>query len=159
MTNGSNEELPKIADAILDRADDGVTVTLEYTGTLLDGRVFDRATPENPFVFTVGAHQVMPAFEAAVRGMKVGESRTFTIAPEEAYGLRHEELVITVPRESFPPEARIEAGKRAKGADADGNECKMIVLEVTETGIKLDGNHPLAGQTLHYNDVTLTAAC
>jgi peptidylprolyl isomerase len=156
MTHSNNEELPTTPEAVLaGSADDGVTVTLEYTGILLDGRVFDKATPDNPFVFPVGAGQVMPAFQSAVRGMVVGETRTFAIRPEEAYGLHHEELVITVPRESFPPDERIEAGKRARVADADGNECKMIVLEVTDTGIKLDGNHPLAGQTLNYNNVTL----
>ena len=137
-------------------AEDGATVTLEYTGTIHDGRIFDKATPENPFVFTMGAHQAMPAFEAKIRGMRRGDSKTFTISPEDAYGIRHEELVVTVSRDSFPPDERIEVGKRARVADADGNECVAKVIEITDTSIKLDSNHPLAGHQLTYNDVTLT---
>jgi FKBP-type peptidyl-prolyl cis-trans isomerase 2 len=145
-------ETPAFSAAI-----DGATVTLEYTGTICDGRIFDKATPENPFCFTLGADQAMPAFEAEIRGMRLGESRSFSIPPQEAYGVRHEELVITVSRESFPPDERIEVGKRARVADADGNDCVMKVVEVTESAIKLDGNHPLAGELLTYNNVTLTA--
>jgi peptidylprolyl isomerase len=138
-------------------AEQGNRVTLEYTGTLPDGRVFDKATPENPFAFIVGAGEAMPAFEAAVQGMQVGETRTFVIQPREAYGIWHEEMLITVPRESFPPDERIEVGKRAKVVDADGNECVTKVIEITDSHIKLDGNHPLAGYALCYNDVRLTA--
>ncbi len=148
----SSAEAPRFSAAV-----DGATVTLEYTGTILDGRVFDKATPENPFIFTLGAGQAMPAFEAQIQGMRRGEVRSFSIPPEDAYGIRHEELVLTVSRESFPPDERIEVGKRARVADADGNDCVMKVMEVTDSAIKLDGNHPLAGQLLTYNNVTLTA--
>ncbi len=135
----------------------GDTVTVEYTGTLPDGRIFDRATPENPFVFTMGAGQVLPAFESPLEGMQVGETKTFAIPPGDAYGIWKEELVVTVPRQSFPEGEQIQVGKRAKVADEEGNDCVMQVLEVSDTHVKLDGNHPLAGYTLSFNDVTLTA--
>ncbi len=139
------------------RAKSGDTVTLEYTGTLSDGRVFDKATPENPFVFTMGASQAMPAFESWIVGMHVGETKSFAIQPKDAYGIWHNELVITVPRDSFPPDNRIDVGKRAKVVDAEGNECVAKVIEITDASIKLDSNHPLAGFILNYNDVILTS--
>jgi peptidylprolyl isomerase len=137
-------------------ADIGDTVTVEYIGTLPNGRVFDKSTSENPFVFTIGAQQVLPAFEYLVKGMKVGETKTFAISPYEAYGIWQEDRVITVERDTFPAEERIEVGKKAKVAYSGGTEQVMKVVEITDAGVKLDGNHPLAGYTLTFNNVTLT---
>lgn len=135
----------------------GDTITVEYVATLPNGRVFDKATPENPFVFTIGASQALPAFEAAIQGMRVGDTKTFSIHPLEAYGIWREDLVITVDRSSFPPGDQIEIGKRARATAGDGTEHLMKVTEITDAGIKLDGNHPLAGYTLTYNNLTLKA--
>ena len=137
-------------------ADTGDTVTVEYIGTLPNGRVFDKSTPENPFVFTIGAQQVLPAFEYHVKGMKVGETKSFAISPLEAYGIWQEDRVITVERNTFPAEEHIEIGKKAKVAYSGGTERVMKVVEINDTEIKLDGNHPLSGYTLTYNNVTLT---
>lgn len=135
----------------------GDTITIEYIGTLSNGFVFDKATPENPFVFTIGSGQVLPKFEAMVNGMKIGETRTFTIHMLEAFGPYREQMVITVPRDSFPPGQPLEVGKRARVADNDGNQEVMRVVELTDTTVRLDGNHPLAGQSLSYHNVTVTA--
>lgn len=136
---------------------DGDTVTVEYIGTLPTGFIFDKASPENPFVFSIGAGQVLPKFEAVVKSMKVGEPRTFTVHMLEAYGPYREKMVITVPRDSFPAGERIEIGKRARVADNEGNQEVMRVIELTDDTVKLDGNHPLAGETLVFNNVTITA--
>ena len=137
-------------------ADTGDTVTVEYIGTLPNGRVFDKSTSENPFVFTLGARQVLSSFEHLIKGMKVGETKTFAISPLEAYGIWQEDRVITVERNTFPAAEHIEVGKQAKVAFSGGTEQVMKVVEITDTGIKLDGNHPLSGYTLTYNNVTLT---
>ena len=88
--------------------------------------------------------------------MKVGETKTFAISPLEAYGIWQEDRVITVERNTFPAAEHIEVGKQAKVAFSGGTEQVMKVVEITDTGIKLDGNHPLSGYTLTYNNVTLT---
>ena len=137
-------------------ADTGDTVTVEYIGTLPNGRVFDKSTSENPFVFTIGEKQVLPAFEYLIKGMKVGETKTFALSPLEAYGIWREDQVITVERNTFPAEEHIEIGKKAKVAYSGGTERVMKVVEINDTDIKLDGNHPLSGYTLTYNNVTLT---
>ena len=137
-------------------ADTGDTVTVEYIGTLPNGKVFDKSTSENPFVFTIGAKQVLPAFEYLIKGMKVGETKSFAISPLEAYGIWREDHVITVERNTFPAEEHIEVGKQAKVAYSGGTERVMKVVEITDAGIKLDGNHPLSGYTLTFNNVILT---
>lgn len=133
----------------------GDTVVIEYTGTLPNGRVFDKATPENPFSFTIGANQALPALEFVIKGMKIGETKTFTLNPMEAYGIWREDLVITVERNTFPAHEQIEVGKRAKVAFSGGSEQVMKVIEITDAGIKMDGNHPLAGYPLTFHNVTL----
>ncbi len=70
----------------------GRTVVLHYTGTLADGTVFDSSRERSPMEVRIGASQIIPGFESGIMGMKVGESRTFTIAPENAYGEHDENL-------------------------------------------------------------------
>ena len=136
---------------------DGDRVTVEYIGTFPNGQVFDKATPEEPFVFTVGAGQVLPKFEAMVKGMTPGITNTFTVHMIEAYGPYREQMVITVPRDSFPSGDALQVGKRASVADDQGNREVMKVVEITDTTVKLDGNHPLAGQSLTFHNVKITA--
>ncbi len=138
-------------------AGEGDRVTVEYIGTLPNGRIFDKAEPANPFTFTIGAGEVLPAFEHQVKGMKVGERMsTFTISPLEAYGSWKEDLVITVDRSTFPDGDCIEVGKKAKVAFSGGAEQVMKVIEITENEVKLDANHPLAGYNLTYHSLTLS---
>ena len=138
-------------------ADNGDRVTVEYTATLPNGRVFDKATSDNPFSFTLGANQALPAFEYAIKGMTIGETKTITIHPLEAYGIWKEEAVITVERNTFPAGADIQVGKQVKVAFSGGTEQVMKVVGVIDTEVKLDGNHPLAGYPLTYHNLTLQA--
>ena len=77
-------------------ANDGDTVQIHYTGTLEDGTVFDSSEGKDPLEFTLGSGQVIPGFDAAVKGMQAGESKTVTILVDEAYGQRREDLVLVV---------------------------------------------------------------
>ena len=62
------------------------TVTVHYTGTLEDGTVFDSSREREPFSFILGSGQVIPGFNNGIVGMSVGETKTLTIPPEDAYG-------------------------------------------------------------------------
>ena len=84
------------------QAKSGDTVRIHYTGTLDDGTQFDSSSGRDPLEFSLGGGQVIPGFDAAVSGMSVGESKSVTIAPEDAYGERHEKLVQQVPRDILP---------------------------------------------------------
>ena len=134
---------------------EGDRVRVHYTGRLEDGQVFASSRDEEgrgePLEFTVGAVEVIPGFDEAVRGMQVGEKKTVEIEPEDAYGPRREGLVASVPRESaqFPVEPQV--GMRFGLPLQDGGQIEVVVTEVTDQQVTIDGNHPLAGEKLIFD--------
>lgn len=132
------------------RAAMGNTVTVQYVGTLDNGRIFDATTDEEPLVFTIGCNQLFPALEAAVIGMSRGEVRNIVIPAAQAYGPRLEANVIKVDRCCFPAGKEIAVGQKLSIAFASGQERIMLVTAVEEGSVTLDGNHPLAGLDLTF---------
>ena len=133
------------------QAKQGDTVAIHYKGTLDDGTVFDSSEGREPLEFSIGAHQVIPGFEAAVLGLEVGQGRTTRIEPEQAYGPRREEMLITVDKDRFPEDVDIQPGMQFQA----GGQT-VVVVDVTEANVTLDGNHPLAGQALTF-DINLVS--
>ena len=132
-------------------AKNGDRVRVHYTGRLEGGQVFDTSREGEPLEFTVGADDIIQGFSEAVRGMRVGESKTVEIAPDDAYGPRRDGLVTSVSRESaqFPLEPQV--GMRFGLPLQDGGQLEVVVTEVTDTHVTIDGNHPLAGQKLIFD--------
>ncbi len=130
---------------------DGDSVKVHYTGTLKDGTVFDSSRDREPLEFTLGSGMLIPGFEAAVVGMTVGDSTKVTIAPENAYGDVNEELVLTVPMEQVPSHITPEAGMMLQLQTEDGGAMEVVITSVSDDGIVLDANHPLAGQELTFD--------
>ncbi|MDQ3743506.1 MAG: peptidylprolyl isomerase [Acidobacteriota bacterium] len=132
-------------------AKDGDRVRVHYTGKLEDGQVFDSSRGGEPLEFTVGAGEVIPGFDEAVRGMGVGETKTVEIEPEDAYGPRRDGLVATIEREraQFPVEPQV--GMSLALPLQDGNQIEVVVTEVTPEHVTIDGNHPLAGEKLIFD--------
>lgn len=140
---GGNGEEGRVAQT-------GDTVSLHYRGTLDDGSEFDSSAGRDPLTFTVGAGQVIAGFDEAVKGMAVGEKKTFRLEPEEAYGERSEDLIITVPAENAPE--GLQPGQQV----ALGN-APATVVSIGENGdVVVDANHALAGQALTF-DVELVS--
>ena len=83
------------------KAEKGRRVSVHYKGMLDDGTVFDTSEGDEPLVFTMGAGEIIPGFEEALEGMEPGDKKTFTLSPEDAYGERHDEYMIEVPKEEF----------------------------------------------------------
>ncbi|TGU75113.1 peptidylprolyl isomerase [Geomonas terrae] len=141
------------------QAKEGDRVKVHYTGRLDDGTVFDSSEcgegecghDHGPFEFTVGAGQVIPGFDAGVKGLAVGESKTIHIPVDEAYGERMEEMIAVVPRTELPPEMNPEVGQQLEVTQQDGQIFNVIVTEVTDESITIDANHPLAGQALNFD--------
>ena len=129
----------------------GDKVKVHYRGRLEDGFEFDSSMGGEPLVFVIGAGEVIPGFEDAATGMAVGELKTFTIAPENAYGPHRDELVVDMPRQYFPEDIVPEAGMQLKLVDENGEEIPVIVLDVGEESVTMDANHPLAGQALTFD--------
>ena len=132
------------------QAKQGDVVAIHYKGQLDDGSVFDSSEGREPLEFQIGANQVIPGFEAAVLGLDLGQSRTTRIEPDQAYGPRRDEMLITVGKERFPEGMDIESGQEFQ-LDGGNGDMPVVVTEVTETTVTLDGNHPLAGKALTFH--------
>lgn len=158
------------------QAKTGDKVKVHYTGTLSDGSVFDTSEsaaehPDNhscgcdsnegcgsgcdssatgPMEFVIGAGQLIPKFETAVIGLEPGQSITVSIPADDAYGQRAEEMVAVIERSEIPAEINPEPGHQMEVILEDGSPLPVLVTEVTDTTITLDGNHPLAGRDLTF---------
>jgi peptidylprolyl isomerase len=126
----------------------GDTVRVHYRGTLADGTQFDCSEGREPLAFTVGLGQVIPGFEAALVGLEVGDKITVTIAPEDAYGPRHEELRHTVSKDDFATEPYLDG--LVNLVSPDGDELVGRIVEIEGDKVTLDFNHPLAGEALTF---------
>ena len=132
-------------------AENGDKVKVHYTGTLEDGTVFDSSEGREPIEFTIAAGMMIPGFDNGVRGMQIGEKRSITISPADAYGLPRDDMIIVVPKSQFPPEMEYTVGQELTLQTADGRPIRFTVLEIREDSVQVDMNHPLAGETLIFN--------
>ena len=103
-----------------------------------------------PMEFVIGAGQLIPKFEAAVIGLAPGQSVTITISADDAYGQRAEEMVAVIERSEIPADINPEPGQQMEVILENGSPLPVLVTEVTDTNITLDGNHPLAGRDLTF---------
>ncbi|MDH5798407.1 MAG: peptidylprolyl isomerase [Paracoccaceae bacterium] len=128
----------------------GDVVRIHYTGTLDDGSVFDSSDGRDPLEFTVGSGQIIPGLDKELPGMVVGDKKSVTIAPEEAYGPVHEGARQAVPRGDIPDHIPLELGTQLQMQTQDGQGIAVTVVEVTDETVTLDANHPLAGKALTF---------
>jgi peptidylprolyl isomerase len=135
---------------------EGDTITLHYTGTLDDGRVFDSSEGGEPLSFKVGAGEVIPGFDQGVRGMRIGESRHIEIPADQAYGEHYEDLVKVVPRSAFPPDVTPAVGFSFEFELPTGESMPVRIINVEGDHVTLDANHLLAGEALKF-DVNLVS--
>ena len=127
----------------------GKTISLEYTVKLDDEAIFDTNVGGNPLTFVHGSQQIIPGLETRLEGMKEGESKSVSVPPEEAYGPVNPEAFGEVSKEEIPPEA-MEVGTLLQGRDPNGQTIPLRIAEIRDESVLLDFNHPLAGETLHF---------
>ena len=132
------------------KAVDGKFISVEYTGTLQNGEVFDTSKERSPLQVHMGAGQMIPGFEKALQGMALNEKKTFTLAPEEAYGERDEGRTQAFARKDVPPEITPEVGQIVALTNSDGQQIPAQISQVTDEKVTLDLNHPLAGESLTF---------
>lgn len=132
----------------------GDTISVDYTGKKDDGSVFDTSEGKTPLKFTVGAGMLIKGFDDAVVGMKKGESKTVVIPPDEAYGPRHEDAMVEIPRDRIPEDLPLAEGVTLQLQDPNGRPVPAVVAEITDEVVKMDVNHVLAGETLTF-DITI----
>jgi FKBP-type peptidyl-prolyl cis-trans isomerase SlyD len=134
---------------------DGSRVSIEYTLTTGDGEVADTNVGEEALVYEQGSSQILPALESAMLGLSVGDAKQVTIPPERGYGAVDPELFQTIPASAIPEEAH-QVGAQLMAESQAGQRRPVRVHEIKGEEIVIDLNHPLAGETLHF-DVKIVA--
>lgn len=133
------------------QAKEGDKVQVDYLGKFDDGTIFDSSEERGPLEFTIGASPLMPGFEQAVIGMREGESKTVKIPAIEAYGPYREDMLTTVDQGEFPPDLDPKVGEYLDVHQPDGSVNVVAVAEISDAGVTLDANHPLAGKDLTFD--------
>lgn len=130
---------------------DGDTVRIHYTGTLLDGTVFDSSDGRDPLEFIVGSGQIIPGLDVALPGMTEGEKKKVNIPCAQAYGPINPALRQGVPRDAIPDEISLEIGLQLQMQTPQGQPMPVTIVEVGDEEVMLDANHPLAGKDLTFD--------
>ena len=124
-------------------------VSIQYTLTHDSGEIMDQSLEGQPLVYLHGAAGIIPGLENELTGKTAGADFKVTIKPEEAYGDHVPEMVQEVPRTSFPPDQDIQVGMQFH-AESPNGPMTVAITAVADDTITVDGNHPLAGLTLHF---------
>ncbi|MEN8895893.1 MAG: peptidylprolyl isomerase [Yoonia sp.] len=133
------------------QAKSGDTIRIHYNGTLASGEVFDSSEGRDPLEFTLGSGMIIKGLDDAIYGMIVGEKKVANIPCADAYGEVHPQARQAVPRSEFPDDIPAEVGTQLQMQSPEGQVIPVKIVEVTETEITLDANHPLAGEDLTFD--------
>ena len=128
----------------------GDIVAIDYVVRTGNGRVVGGTQQQGPQTLTIGSGEIFPEIEAALDGMAVGEEKAVTIVSDAAFGPRREEMVIQIPREQLPEGTAPQPGMTLSARAQDGSTVNLTITEVGEAAVVADGNHPLAGEDLHF---------
>ncbi len=129
-----------------------VSITYELT---VDGQVMETVTNENPLTFIFGSGNLLPRFESHLDGLVVDDNFEFKLISEEAYGPYIEEAVVEVPMKAFKVDGKVDddlllPGNTIPMMDTSGKRMNGIILEKSIESVKMDFNHPLAGNDLNF---------
>jgi peptidylprolyl isomerase len=141
----------KLKGTKMEQAKSGDKIKVHYTGKLTNGRIFDTSTDRNPMVFTIGQEQMIPDFDQAFIGMRPGESKRITISSDKAFGSYRKDLVTKIRSGNISPELEPKVGQRMDASQRNGQKVVVTITAVTESGVTVDANHPLAGEDLTFD--------
>jgi len=130
---------------------DGDAITVHYTGHLESGEIFDSSQGRSPLAFTVGTGQLVKGFDNAVLGMAVGEKKTVTLLPADAYGDRKDDLFVDLRKKHIPEGMDLEVGMVVELSDGGQNVIPALVQEIHDEFVRMDLNHYLAGKVLVFD--------
>jgi FKBP-type peptidyl-prolyl cis-trans isomerase SlyD len=130
-------------------------VSIAYTLKNDSGEVLDTSEGQDDLAYLHGHDNIVAGLEEALEGKSIGDSVTASVSPEKGYGVRDDDLVFQISRDKLPDE-EIELGMQFAAQGKDGSQQIVTVVDLAEDSVTLDGNHPLASQTLHF-DVTINS--
>lgn len=129
-------------------------VSLSYELSLSNGNLADEATADEPLVFIHVIGQTLPAFDDRINGLSVGEKFSFSLTSEEGYGESNPNFIVDIPKNIFDgpdvPKDILQVGATLPMQDQEGNPMDGIVMEIGDESVKMDFNHPLAGEALNF---------
>jgi peptidylprolyl isomerase len=134
----------------MQKVENGLFVSVDYTGTLDSGEVFDSSKDREPLEVHMGAGNMIPGFESALLGMIPNESKTFTLSPEEAYGHRDDSRTYDFPKSEISQGMEPEVGQILALTNPDGQQIPARVDRMDDKTVFFDLNHPLAGESLTF---------
>lgn len=138
-----------------DRVKQDVVVSLQYKLWLDDGTLLEESEADEPLVYLHGHNNIIPGLERELTGLLVGDHKKVVVRPSDAYGEYDPENVDEVDRKDLPSNFEPQEGMLLSVQDEDGHEFYAQIVEVSDDTVVLDFNHPMAGETLHF-DVTVT---
>ncbi|MEL0271223.1 MAG: peptidylprolyl isomerase [Gammaproteobacteria bacterium] len=126
-------------------------VEMHYTLKNDAGEVLDTSDGKDPMPFLQGHGNIIPGLEKALEGLKVGDTCDVSVKPEDAYGKYHDEGIQEIPMDAVQGIDNLQIGMQLQSQDEQGNPFVVHVKEIKDESIVIDANHPLAGETLHFN--------
>jgi peptidylprolyl isomerase len=133
------------------KAKPGDTVKIHFTGKMQDDTVVETSKDRGPLEFKIGEGNVISGLEQGIIGMQVGDKKTLTISPQEAFGVPRQELMVELNKDEIPEGIKLAVGIHLDIQASDGQTFKVKVVDVKEDTVTLDANHPLAGVTLIFD--------
>lgn len=131
----------------------GSKVKMDYTLTV-EGQVVDTSKGKVPLNAEIGKGMLIKGFESSVIGMKAGQTKKFTVKPEDGYGVHDPKGLMDYPRDKFAGIKDLKKGLIVAGVRDDGTRASAAIVKFDDKTVTLDFNHPLAGKTLQF-EVTM----
>lgn len=128
----------------------GMRAKIHYTAKLQDGKTVGSSRGGQPLSFSIGRGKVFKALENGIIGMRPGDVRTIEISPEEGYGVRDESLVMLLDRDKVDANIELQEGRVMQYRSETQEVVNLLIREIGEDTVTVDGNHPLAGERLTY---------
>jgi FKBP-type peptidyl-prolyl cis-trans isomerase SlyD len=128
----------------------GAVVSLNYTLTDDEGTVIDSSEDCAPLTYLHGYENIIPGLENALEGVTTGYKSEVVVQAAEAYGEIDKDAFFQVSREQFPKDMPIAPGMTFAGETEEG-DVPLLVVEVNDSAVLVDANHPLAGKRLHFD--------
>lgn len=127
-------------------------IAFHYTLTNKAGEVIDSSRDQKePFAYMEGVGQIIPGLEKAMALLNAGDTRKINVEAKDAYGLHDPQLIVEVPRAKLPNSQELTIGDQFQASGPQGEMLLFRVLEINGDNVKLDGNHPLAGEDLTFD--------